>query len=137
MKRVILLFAVFAAACANKPAARECPSGIVCPAPLECAAVQAVCISNSCGNGLVDPGEVCDDGNITDGDGCSADCKSAEACGDGKINSEAGEVCDDGNTVSGDGCSADCKSLEQCGNGITDVGEVCDDGGTRDGVCSN
>jgi cysteine-rich repeat protein len=27
-----------------------------------------------CGNGLVDPGEACDDGNALDGDGCSSTC---------------------------------------------------------------
>jgi len=125
--------------CATQPAAHECTNGIVCPDPLQCAAAQAVCISNSCGNGVVDPGEVCDDGNIKNGDGCSADCKSAEACGDGVLNTEAGEVCDDGNTVSGDGCSADCKSLEQCGNGIVDSakGEICDDGNTHNGTCGD
>lgn len=29
-----------------------------------------------CGDAVADPGEVCDDGNNVDGDGCSADCKS-------------------------------------------------------------
>ncbi len=28
-----------------------------------------------CGDGVVDPGEECDDGNNVDGDGCSADCE--------------------------------------------------------------
>jgi cysteine-rich repeat protein len=27
-----------------------------------------------CGNGLIDPGEACDDGNATDGDGCDSHC---------------------------------------------------------------
>ncbi|MEO6773027.1 MAG: DUF4215 domain-containing protein, partial [Kofleriaceae bacterium] len=140
MKALVLACAVscfVVAGCANHPSAHECASGIVCPDPLQCAAVQPVCISNLCGNGVVDPGETCDDGNIMNGDGCSADCKSAEKCGDGVVNTEAGEVCDDGNTVSGDGCSADCKSLEQCGNGITDVDEVCDDGNTQNGTCGD
>ena len=30
--------------------------------------------TSSCGNGIVDIGEQCDDGNTNDGDGCSADC---------------------------------------------------------------
>ena len=34
-----------------------------------------------CGNGVVDPGEVCDDGNAVDGDGCSAVCEPDEAPG--------------------------------------------------------
>ena len=76
MKRLSLaILLAFAASCANQPAAHECATGIVCPDPLQCAAAQAVCISNSCGNGVVDPGEECDDGNIKNGDGCSADCK--------------------------------------------------------------
>ncbi|CAN5123127.1 hypothetical protein BH11MYX1_BH11MYX1_12480 [soil metagenome] len=132
------LLAGFVVGCATKPAAHECARGIVCPDPLQCAAVQPVCISNSCGNGIIDPGELCDDGNIINGDGCAADCKSAEACGDGVTNIDAEEVCDDGNTVDGDGCSHDCKSDETCGNGITDLakGEVCDDGNTHAGKCS-
>lgn len=84
-----------------------------------------------CGNAHIDPGEVCDDGNTVSGDGCSADCRSIETCGNGIVDIGNGEVCDDGNTVSGDGCSQDCKSNETCGNGIIDrgVGEVCDTGG--------
>ena len=27
-----------------------------------------------CGDGVLDPGEACDDGNTVDGDGCQADC---------------------------------------------------------------
>jgi len=34
-----------------------------------------------CGNGVVDPGESCDDGNKTDGDGCTSTCV-VEACPD-------------------------------------------------------
>jgi len=62
-----------------------------------------------CGNGVVDPGEECDDGNLLDGDGCSANCTVEPPdpyCGDGKL--DPGEECDDGNNVDGDGCDADC-----------------------------
>ena len=39
-----------------------------------------------CGNGLLEPGENCDDGNTVTGDGtCSADCSSNEKCGNGEI----------------------------------------------------
>jgi cysteine-rich repeat protein len=119
-----------ATGCANQPSAKLCQNGIVCPDGTTCAAAQAVCILGTCGNGIVDPGETCDDGNINDGDGCSHNCKS-EMCGNGDM--DPGEKCDDGNTVSGDGCSADCKSVEICGNGIKDVGEECDDGNTVSG----
>lgn len=34
-----------------------------------------------CGNGIVEPGEDCDDGNNLDGDGCAANCKEQAPCG--------------------------------------------------------
>lgn len=112
-----------------------CPSGRICGPGLECAAAQDTCIDTPCGDGVIQEGEVCDDGNILDGDGCSRDCRSDESCGNGRIDLESGEICDDSNTRSGDGCSEDCKSNELCGNGIIDgaVGEVCDDGGIESG----
>jgi len=100
-------------------------------------AAEPVCIAdlNLCGNAHPDPGEVCDDGNTKDGDGCSADCKSDESCGNGILDTKAKipEVCDDGNTNDGDGCSHDCLSKELCGNGIVDINEICDDGNNNDG----
>lgn len=116
------------------------------------AAVAAVC-----GNGLLEPGEVCDDHNNVSGDGCSADCRSTEVCGNGIVDVAAGEQCDDGNTVNGDNCNSDCKLSNDppphvdggvvcpqpytgpisptCGNAIVepDKGEQCDDGNTVDG----
>lgn len=81
-----------------------------------------------CGDSILDPGESCDDGNNTNGDGCSATCRWESRCGDGRLDPSMGEVCDDGNNRSGDGCRSDCRSNERCGNGIVDtaVGEVCD-----------
>jgi cysteine-rich repeat protein len=90
-----------------------------------------------CGDGKVDTGEQCDDGNTVSGDGCSATCQSETVegrCGDGHVNT--GEQCDDGNTVSGDGCSATCQTETApgvCGDGHVDTGEQCDDGNTVSG----
>jgi cysteine-rich repeat protein len=90
-----------------------------------------------CGNGSVETGEQCDDGNLLPGDGCSPLCfveTGGATCGNGTV--DAGEACDDGNTVDGDGCAADC-TLEPtdgvCGDGTLDAGEACDDGNTADG----
>ena len=60
-----------------------------------------------CGNGVVERGEQCDDGNTTAGDGCDAACRVEPICGDGVI--DAGEECDDGNNDNGDGCDAVCR----------------------------
>ncbi len=59
-----------------------------------------------CGNGVLDPGESCDDGNNDHGDACGIDC-DVNVCGDGVVNQDS-EECDDGNTESGDGCSENC-----------------------------
>src|SRR5262249_51416314 len=58
-----------------------------------------------CGNGVVDPGEVCDDGNAISGDGCEPSC-TPTGCGDGVVT--GAEECDDGNIVNGDCCSSAC-----------------------------
>src|SRR5689334_6431147 len=132
----VLVLGVIAAAisaCAS-PAATECgATGIYCPSGTHCAAAQGICISdkNQCGDAHIDPGEACDDGNTTDGDGCSADCKSDETCGNGRVDTTVGEVCDDPLKKDAAGkllCSANCRSDETCGNGIvdTEAGEVCD-----------
>ncbi|MEB2285363.1 MAG: hypothetical protein B6D46_14450 [Polyangiaceae bacterium UTPRO1] len=84
-----------------------------------------------CGDGIVDANEACDDGNLTSGDGCDANC-TPTACGNGIVT--GAETCDDGNTTPGDGCRADC-TVEACGDGIVDPGEACDDGNNVDGDC--
>jgi fibro-slime domain-containing protein len=117
-------------------------------------------ITMTCGNGVLDPGEKCDDHNMMGGDGCSKICQVENGwicstpgqactrnvkCGDGVITSP--EVCDDGNTNPNDGCSADCKTVEPgwqcrvqgkpcvplCGDSKITGGEGCDDGNTNSG----
>ncbi len=83
-----------------------------------------------CGNGNLDPGEDCDDGNNVDGDGCKADCTLPMICGDGFT--QPGEECDDGNNDDGDGCRSNCTT-EVCGDGLLDPPEECDDGNNDDG----
>jgi len=41
---------------------------------------------NTCGNGVLDPGEYCDDGNLVNGDGCDADCSLTGAAQGGSTN---------------------------------------------------
>jgi len=113
----------------------------------------------TCGNGVVEFGESCDDKNTASGDGCSSvcivetgftcptagqPCMRNVACGDHFI--EGTEECDDGNMTAGDGCSSDCKlecgwecppgavcRAAKCGDGIVAGKEQCDDGNTTDG----
>jgi cysteine-rich repeat protein len=120
--------AVMVSGCRLESKSTLCPTGVYCPPGAKCAAAQAVCIWDDCGDGIQQPGEACDDGNLIDGDGCSHDCKSNETCGNTITDSAVGEQCDDGNTANGDGCSSDCKS-EKCGNHVVDAGEDCDDAG--------
>jgi len=94
--------------------------------------LSGVCETSDCGNLTLDPGEACDDGNADDGDGCSADCRSNEACGNGRLDAVTDEQCDDGNRANGDECQADC-SLPRCGDGYRDEAEACDDGNADDG----
>ncbi|MBX7195792.1 MAG: DUF4215 domain-containing protein [Sandaracinaceae bacterium] len=89
----------------------------------------------SCGNGTLEAafGEECDDSNTTDGDGCSAICRT-ERCGDGVV--QAGEDCDDGGNGDGDGCTDACV-LERCGDGVMQPREGCDEGAANadDAAC--
>lgn len=62
------------------------------------------CDEPICGNGIVETGELCDDGNKVDSDECANDCTR---CGNGVV--DEGEECDDGNHVGHDDCSPQCK----------------------------
>ncbi|WP_373045343.1 DUF4215 domain-containing protein [Vulgatibacter sp.] len=78
-----------------------------------------------CGNGVVEAGESCDDGNDVDGDACTSGCEVAR-CGDGFVH-EGAEACDDGNDVDTDGCTSTC-ALPACGDGHVQGDEACDHG---------
>ena len=105
---------------------------------------------SECGNGKVESGEICDDGNTQSGDGCSANCVSIEdgyicpnegescqktvvtdKCGNGEL--DEGESCDDGNTDDGDGCAADCMHVE-AGYVCQEPGQECIPDGCGNGI---
>jgi len=121
-----------------------------------CAGQPSVCVRSDiddetpegCGDGVLDDDEACDDGNMVDGDGCSARCEVEEGwrcagepsvctldegteptepgvCGDGIL--DDGEECDDGNTLNDDGCSADCQVEEgwRCEGAPSDCYVAC------------
>lgn len=83
-----------------------------------------------CGNGMVEEGEACDDGNDDETDDCLSTCESA-SCGDGFVQTDV-EECDDGNDVDTDECTNMCTTAV-CGDGVTLEGvEECDDGNELD-----
>jgi len=93
---------------------------------------KADCRFVTCGNGLPDPGEECDDGasnSDTTPDACRTNC-TAPACGDNVVDS--GETCDPGAQTAS--CDGDCTAV-QCGDGWTNgaAGELCDDSNLTDG----
>ena len=106
-----------------------------------------------CGDSIVDTdqGELCDDGNRINGDGCDNNC-TPTSCGNEIITD--GEQCDDGNlvreacaygledcTVCGESCTESPGVVSFCGDGLVDSsnGEECDDQNTdpRDGCLSD
>jgi len=89
-----------------------CKSGLVCRGGF---------CTLDCGNGVLDAGEQCDDGNTDATDGCTNQCRT-NICGDGIIRTGI-EYCDDGNTAAADGCSATC-SIESGWSCLT-PGQAC------------
>ncbi len=83
-----------------------------------------------CGNGKQEDGEECDDRNMRDFDGCSADCLLETGyCGDGIVQQLLGEQCEQSTVPAGltYTCDGRCHFLSSlCGNGTVDPGEQCD-----------
>ena len=73
----------------------------------------------NCGNGSIEVGEACDDGNSVNTDDCTNSCDTA-FCGDGITRADLQaddvdfEACDDGNDNEQDGCLNTCI-LARCG----------------------
>ncbi len=96
-------------------------------------------IPAGCGDGIINDGEECDDGeenSDTDPDACRADC-TFPVCGDSVTDS--GEECDSGadnSDTEPDACRADCTE-PVCGDRVTDSGEDCDGGPGCSDTCTN
>jgi cysteine-rich repeat protein len=105
----------------------------------------------ACGDGSLNIGEECDDGNESDLDACLSSCSLAR-CGDRLTRAdlldpsqEGYEACDDGNDDNLDACLGTCL-LASCGDGFlrqdlapSEPGfEECDDGDLNDNnACTN
>jgi cysteine-rich repeat protein len=91
--------------------------------------------ANTCGNSRLEPGEGCDDGGTSAGDGCSAGCRIENG---GTCNLDASGATGDASCLSGfcdtsGGGAGICRTAASCGNGVLDPGEGCDDGGVSGG----
>src|SRR5688572_6967203 len=64
----------------------------------------------ACGDGRLDPGETCDDGNAVSADGCTATC-----------------AIEDGWNCPTPGSRCFKLDMAKCGDGRLDPGETCDD----------
>lgn len=84
-------------------------------------------LAEYCGDGVIDPGEACDEGTANADDGaCTHQCATA-VCGDGLV-WDGVEECDlgDGNSSGYGGCN-ECQWGPRCGDGLLDeMHEVCD-----------
>src|SRR5690606_7249784 len=80
-----------------------------------------------CGNGIVDPGEDCDDQNFDDSDACLSTCVAAQ-CSDGVVWAGV-EECDDGPLNSNSAACTSMCTLNVCGDAHLFEGvEQCDPG---------
>lgn len=92
-----------------------------------------------CGNGVMDEGEQCDDGENAEDSACTPECKQA-TCGDGYTYTDGEEECDEGalNAMDSDVCTHLCQ-IPECGDEFTAMSEACDSGennGAGKGFCS-
>lgn len=112
------------------------------------ACVSGLCTDKYCGNGKVDTGEECDDGNPFKGDGCEPDCRFSCVASDSTRNCQSTNDCIASGTC--DATTHECSPLLPkaagtacmttdncvqgnciapiCGDGIKGPGEACDDG---------
>ncbi len=82
-------------------------------------------IPPECGNGFVETGEGCDDGDDICGDGCDPNC-APSGCGNGFVCVGDGEECDDGLALETGACPA-CM-YATCEDGFVQTGvEICGD----------
>ncbi len=90
---------------------------------INCGGAELQVLVPGCGDGILNPGEQCDDGNEDNTDDCTMLCQPP-TCGDGFINND--EECDDSGESAT--CDVDC-SVATCGDGLLNLtsGEIIDD----------
>ncbi len=108
---------------------QDCTStGDPCPAGTVCNETTDICEpSAACGNGVVDAGEQCDDGNTLDGDCCSSTCvfePAGSTCADALFCNGA-ETCD-GQGLCQAGTAVDCSDGIGCTvDSCDEINDIC------------
>lgn len=95
---------------------------------LERAMLRDIGWGTTCGNGMLDAGEQCDNG-MTNSDSTPNACRTSclnPKCGDGVV--DMGEQCDPG--TAGAACNMNC-TMPVCGDGMVSMGEECDNGASN------
>ncbi len=108
-----------------------CPDGANANTDDDCSAM--------CGNGLLEPGEICDTGILAGAGACPTACNDSQSCTTDTLMSA--NTCQAAcvftaitTNTPGDGCCRPNTTPQQdsdcvgCGNGSVDVGETCDTG---------
>lgn len=83
-----------------------------------------------CGNDELEEGEICDDGNLENGDGCSVECIDEGCIADTPGFPET-SLCDDEDACTLDACDAAlnaCVNPPACDDGIECTEDACEDG---------
>ena len=129
----------------------ECDDGANNGQPNYCNDTCSGMVPATCGNGIIESGETCDDGNTTTETCtygqtsctvCNGSCQGAAGatsyCGDATTDTVNRETCDDGDdngepNLCNSGCSGTTDSV--CGNGVEEAGEECDGGDGCSDTC--
>lgn len=92
-------------------------------------------VGGVCGNGVLESGEGCDDGNADAADGCNAAClvEIDSPCNIEEPGRLGDGSCETGVCNTGGGSPGVCRVAPGCGNGVLDVGEGCEDGNNTPG----
>jgi cysteine-rich repeat protein len=80
-----------------------------------------------CANGVLDPGETCDDGNTISGDGCTTTCVN-EGCIAETVGYPSMPLCDDGDGCTLDTCNpvtSGCEHSNSCDDGFACTIDSC------------